>query len=205
MIERYENALQVVVLAICIIITIIRAARFRSRSWTILAFFYGGWMLGEIYWIACLLFYDKTPQISVISDLSWYASYIFLYMLLRHLLPPEKITGISLISWIGPVFAVGMAVFFMFHGEIVSNLIYAGLMGLLLFSAIRRLTQKDMETRKRFLPLIILILCLLEYALWTASCFWNEELLFQPYYVFDILLTLCLPFFLPATKKAVTE
>ena len=72
-------------------------------------------------------------------------------------------------------------------------------MGLLLYSAIRRLAER----RNRFLPALILILCLLEYALWTASCFWNDELLLHPYYWFDFLLTVSFPFFLPAVRKAV--
>ena len=203
MIERYENAIQIAILAVCVIMASYRAVAYRSRSWTLLSFFYGSWVLGDVYWLVCLLFYGKTPHISVVADLSWYASYIFLYLLLRHTSPPEEITGTKLISWIGPVFALGMAMFFMLRGEIVSNLIYAGLMGLLLFSAIRRLTDKSRTGRNSFLPAMILIFCLLEYGLWTASCFWDETVLLHPYYIFDILLTVSFPFFIPAAKKAV--
>ena len=199
MIEQIDNGIQIAVLAICVIAAIFKAAKYRSRSWTLLAFFYASWLLGDIYWTVCLHFYDKTPEISVVSDLSWYASYIFLYLLLRHTSSPEKLAGKKSIPWLGPVFALGMAMFFMQRGEIVNNLIYAGLMGLLLYSTIRRLTDR----RNGYLPALILILCLLEYALWTASCFWNDELLLHPYYWFDFLLTVSFPFFLPAVRKAV--
>lgn len=200
MIDSIDNGIQIAVLGICVIAAAVQAAKYRSRSWTLLAFFYGSWVLGDIYWTVCLLFYGKTPEISVVSDLSWYASYIFLYMLLRRLSPPEELAGRKIIPWLGPVFTIGMALFFMLRGEIVNNLIYAGLMGLLLYAAIRRLAER----RNRTLPALILIFCLLEYALWTASCFWNDPIQFHPYYCFDLLLTLSFPFFLPAARKAVT-
>ena len=200
MIEQIDNGIQIAVLAICVIAAIFKAAKYRSRSWTLLAFFYASWLLGDIYWTVCLHFYDKTPEISVVSDLSWYASYIFLYLLLRHNSPPEALAGKKITPWLGPVFATLMALFFMQRGEIISNLIYAGLMGLLLYAAISRLTER----RDRALPVVILIFCLLEYALWTASCFWNDPIQFHPYYCFDLLLTLSFPFFLPAARKAVT-
>ena len=97
-----------------------------------------------------------------------------------------------------------MAVFFMFWGEIISNLIYAGLMGLLLFSAIRRMTDADKTGRNLFLPVWVLVYVLLLYGMWISSCFWNDAADFQVYYVFDFLLTISFPFFLPATRKAVT-
>lgn len=203
MIERYENILQIAVLILCVIAAVYRAVKYRSRSWTLLAFFYGSWVLGDIYWLTCLLFYDKTPQISVVSDLSWYAAYVFLYLLLRRTSPPEKLSGKRLIAWLGPVFTIGMAVFYMLRGEILSNLIYAGLMGLLLFAAICRITDAGRNRPNLFLPYMILVICLLEYALWTSSCFWNEDILLHPYYLFDLLLTVSFPFFLLATKKAV--
>ena len=52
------------------------------------------------------------------------------------------------------------------------------------------------------LPALILIFCLLEYALWTASCFWDEEILFHPYYWFDFMLTASFPLILHAVRKA---
>ena len=203
MLERYENAIQIATLAVCVTVSLFRAAKYRSRSWTLLSFFYGSWLLGDIYWLNCLLFYGETPHISVVSDLSWYAALIFLYMLLRKISPPEELRDDGRVSWLGPAFTIGMAVFFMLRGEIISNLIYAGLMGLLLFAAIRRLIPED-RTEQSCLPAMILIYCLLEYGLWTSSCFWNDAALFQPYYIFDLMITMCFPFFIPATGKAVT-
>ena len=101
MIERIENALQIAVLLACVSVSLYRAAAGRSRMWTLLFFFYGSWVLGDIYWLACLIFFDQTPQISVVSDLSWYASYIFLYMLLRHA-AAHQIPGRGALHRLGP-------------------------------------------------------------------------------------------------------
>lgn len=49
----------------------------------------------------------------------------------------------------------------------------------------------------------VLTFTALEYALWTASCFWVSDTLTNPYFWFDFLLTLVLLLFLPAVRKAV--
>lgn len=63
MIESIENALQIAVLLACISISLYRAVTQRSRAWTMLSFFYGSQVLGDIYWLVCLIFYHDTPRI----------------------------------------------------------------------------------------------------------------------------------------------
>ena len=203
MIERIENALQIVILVVCTGITVQRALKYRSRTWTLLFFAYGNWLLGDVYWLICLVCYDRTPQVSVVSDLSWYASFIFAYLLLSRLTPPAEKPVRRLLPWLGPVFTLGMAVFFMLRGEIISNLIYAAIMGLLLFASLRVLTDGEVYRKQRFLAAVVLALCLLIYCLWLSSCFWDADTLANPYYWFDFLVTVCFPFFIPATRKAV--
>ena len=205
MIESIENVLQIMVLLGCTGISLYRAAAFQSRSWTLAVFFFGSWVLGDIYWLACLVFYDATPQISIISDLSWYASYTFLYLLLIRAAPPPEKGGIKrLLPWTGPLLSAALAVFFMQWGEVLSNLIYAALMGLLLFAAINRLMDCGKYRAQLFLSVLILVFCLLEYGLWISSCFFQGETLANPYYWFDLLMTASFPVFLPAMKKAVS-
>ena len=198
MIESLENILQILVVTCCLVIAVIRGIARKSRLWLLLTLFYGSWLLGDLYWVAFLVFFSKTPQISLVSDLSWYASFVFLYMLLRDVSPPGKDGAAKKLRWLGPIFALGMALFFIQWGEILGNLIYAGLMGLLLYAAISRITER----RCVCLASMILIFCLLEYGLWVASCFWDSDSVANPYYWFDLLLSICFPFFLPATKKA---
>lgn len=205
MIESIENALQIIVLLICSGIALYRAIANHSQTWVLAFLFFGSWLLGDIYWLVCLLFYGQTPQISIVSDLSWYGSYIFLYLLLYHSSAPDKDSRKHRLPWLGPVFAAGMAVFFITQGELLSNLIYASLMGLLLFAALNRQIDWKRYQNQQLLSGMILLFCLLEYGLWTASCFWKTDTLSNPYYWFDFLLTVSFVFFLPAIKKAVTE
>ena len=204
MTERVENALQIAVLLICASVALARALKYRSRGWTHLVFFYGSLALGDIYWFVYLLFFGVTPQISVVSDISWFACYIFLYLLLIRTAPPIKNPGRMVIPWIGPLFTASSAVFFMLRGEIFLNLIYAGLMGLLMFSSLSRLTRRRSYERQFFLSFMILVFCLIEYGLWFSSCFFDGDTLANPYYWFDILFTASFVLFIPATKKAVT-
>ena len=205
MIESIENALQIIVLLICSGIALYQAIANHSQTWVLAFLFFGSWLLGDIYWLVCLLFYGQTPQISIVSDLSWYGSYIFLYLLLYHSSAPDKDSRKHRLPWLGPVFAAGMAVFFITQGELLSNLIYASLMGLLLFAALNRQIDRKRYQNQQLLSGMILLFCLLEYGLWTASCFWKTDTLSNPYYWFDFLLTVSFVFFLPAIKKAVTE
>ena len=204
MIEIIENTLQITVLMICSGIALYKAMEYKSRTWTLAVFFFGSWVLGDIYWTACLLFYNKAPQISIVSDLSWYASYVFLYLMLIRTSEPDTGTKKQILPWLGPIYAAGMAVFFMQWGEILNNLIYAALMGLLLFASISRLLRKDKHPGQVFLSALILAFCLLEYGLWTSSCIWSGNTLANPYYWFDTLLTVSFLLFLPAVRKAVS-
>lgn len=196
MLDQLENAVQTAVLLVCVIAAAGLAISRRSRTWTLLSLFYGSWFLGDLYWLVCYLYYDTMPQISIVSDMSWYASGIFLYMLQREVAAPKDTRHI--LPWLGPVFAAGMAVFFMQWGEYFNNVVYAVVMGLLLYASIRRLQ----DGTQRFLSALILINCLLEYGLWISSCFWQESVLSEPYYWFDFALTACFILLLPAVRKA---
>ena len=195
-IDQLENAIQVVVLLVCFVVAAWLAVTRGSRKWTVLGGFYGSWFLGDLYWLVCYLFYETMPQISIVSDMSWYASSIFLYMLLQEAAPPERTRHV--LPWLGPLFAAGMAVFFMQWGEYLNNVVCGVLMGLLLYASIRRL----LDGRQRFLSGLILAYCLLEYGLWVSSCFWQEPVLSEPYYWFDFALTASFLLFLPAVRKA---
>ena len=207
MIESHENALQIAVLAVCLAVSVSRAALTKRREWTLLSFFYGSWVLADLYWEMFLLLLDRTPDVFYVSQFSWYASYIFLFLLLRQVLPQEKIAARPLLPWLGPLFAAGMSVFFMQWGAYAENLICAFLMGILLFHSIRGLfLSRGAGGRKRLpLCLSVLLFCVVEYVLWTASCFWEGDSLANPYYWIDVMLTLSFIPLLFAVRRAVKE
>lgn len=88
-------------------------------------------------------------------------------------------------------------------GNIVSNLIYGALMGLVMFAALHRLSGSEQYGHVKMLCVLTLVLCLLEYTMWTISCYYEGEDIGNPYYLFDLLITVIFPFFLRGTRKAV--
>ena len=205
MVESIDNLVQFTVLVVCTFIAVKRAFEQRSRAWTLLAFFFGNFALDDLYLVLCLLTVGSSSQLSVVSELSWYASYIFLYLLIRQVAPPEQRSEKHPLPWMGPVFSFGMAVFFMPWGDIASNLIYGALMGLVMFAAIRRIINREQYSRARTLCLLALVLCLLEYTMWTVSCYYKGDDLTNPYYLFDLMITVSFPLFIGGTRKAVEK
>ena len=206
MIESIENAIQLAVLICCSAVALYRAIRGRNKAWLLLAFFYGSYALGDIYWQTWLILFGQAPGVPIVSDLSWYAAALFLFLLTREAAFPEG-GGLSgrLLPWVGPAFTAAMAVFYMRWGKIVSNVIYAALMGLLLYEAIDGLMslKGGGHAGRRGLCAALLAYCLMVYAAWTASCFWFDDGLLNPYLWFDFMQTVCFILFLPATKRAV--
>ena len=207
-IELIENVAQVVVLFVCTLFSLYRAAKEMSRSWTMLTFFYGSYLLGDLYWQVCLLFYEESPQISVVSDLSWYAQYIFMCLLIKHKtisleqFPKSELKRVRyLIPYLGPFCSAGFAVFYMQHGEILSNIIYAVILGLLTFTALCGIFRTKEPGKHRLLFILVIVLYTINHALWTSSCFWNNEICRYAYYIFDILMTICSLLFLPVMQR----
>ena len=56
----------------------------------------------------------------------------------------------------------------------------------------------------QFFHIAVLRIIILEYCLWTSSCFWISDTYTNPYFWIDFLLTASLFALLPATKKAVS-
>ena len=48
----------------------------------------------------------------------------------------------------------------------------------------------------------MLVFCAAEYGDWTTSCYWMGDTLANPYFWFDLLITISLAALLPATGKA---
>ena len=205
MFESLETGLQLLILLVCMYISIWRALATRAREWILLAFFYGSWVLGDLYWEACLIFYGKTPHFFYVSDLNWWASYIFLFLLLKQAFPPEAWQRRRILPWLGVVFTVGMGVFYLQWGDLFSNAVCAVLMGLLLFYAVWGLMylRQSGSARQRPLCLAVLLFCAAEYCTWTASCFWRADSAASLYLWADTLLSFSFFAFLPAARKAV--
>jgi hypothetical protein len=223
MIEITDNVIQLISTGLVTIVSMYRSVRFKSQAWNMLGLFSGVYFLGLSYWLLFLLFYRHTPRYSLIQDISWYSSYLFLMLLIIYIrerssgkdtFPVKPGAAISLIVknirpviWLIPVFTAGMCIFFMQYGAILSNIIAAVLMtGLLWHAAAGFLSsggKNGEQSRHRMLYVVTLLFCFTEYALWISSCFFSGDTLANPYYWIDTFLSLVFLMFIPALRKAV--
>ena len=197
------------------------------REWILLGFFMGEYFLGNLFSALYVVFLEKTPVYSNISDLTWYTSYLFIILLLIYISERKVISMISRLQLLIPVFTVSTGVFFVIRGEkIISNIIFAVIMtvalwlatgGLLLVRQEGRAAKKERVdslwedekkedadvSAKRPIYLMCLIVLLLEYGFWVICSFWMGDTLANPYFWDDILFCISLVCMIPAMAKAV--
>ena len=206
MIEMAENLIQLLVLIFCFGMTCYQFTRRSSRAWLLLSLYYLTMLMGQLYWVLMLVLLHRSAMLDYVSESTWFAAYLFLFLLARHLLPEGAVPTRSAALWIGPVFAACMAIFYMQWGKIMSNICTAVAMGLILQNVTRGLiltrgsSARQYPAKRCFLA--VLGICIAEYALWTASCFWSGETFANPYYWMDLLLTFCMLFLFIAVKEA---
>ena len=102
---------------------------------------------------------------------------------------------------------VPLLVFYCTYGDVLSNLIWCGLMIWLSFCAVRGLFYANTLTGKarnrRYFHIGMLCYVGSEYLLWTVGCFWSATSPASPAFWCDLLLTFALLGLLPAVRKAV--
>jgi hypothetical protein len=116
-----------------------------------------------------------------------------------------------LLSWVFylplAVLGVPLLVFYCTYGDILSNLIWCGLMIWLSFCAARGLFYANTRTgearNRRYFHVGVLCYVGSEYLLWTVGCFWSATSPASPAFWCDLLLTFALLGLLPAVRKAV--
>ena len=202
MIEIIENAIQLVTTGICTVIALRKGIRLQNRAWIVLALASGVFFLGDLYWELFLVLYGHTPGYSYIPYLSWYASYMFLLLLLFELKGEREERKTRKILWIIPVFSAGMCIFYMQFGDWIGNIITAVFMSLLMWHALDMLLLLR-DSKKAAIFAVVLLFCIVEYAAWTATCFGNYETLAHPYFWLDTLLSAVFLLFPAALGKAV--
>ena len=177
------------------------------QAYFLLLCFYGCFALGALYWTLYLLLFDTTPRVFYVSEFGWVASLIFLRILQATLAGADERGFRCRRAWLAPAFGVPLLAFYCIFGDILSNLIWCGMMIWLSFCAIRGLvyakTQTGAARNMRYFHIGVLCFAFAEYLLWTAGCFWPETSPASPTFWCDMLLTLAILGLLPAARKAV--
>ena len=206
MVELTVNSVLLFVELACCMAAAVYTIRGSYRTFGLLTMFYGVSAMGSLYWVLFQFFYDHTPNVFYVSDISWYASYLFLWHLIHHLSTEEERGFRHPLMYAVPVIPAGFCVFYFRWGDYVGNVISALLMGLLMYHSVRGLLYIRKEGKgknRRMLYTVVLAFCVLEYCVWTSSCFWGGDTLANSYFWFDIMVYLCMTLFLPGTRKAV--
>ena len=205
--ELVSNLLQFIVTLLGFSLSGIRYLKSRTQAYFLLTCFYGCFALGSLYWTLYLLLYSETPQVFYVSEFGWVASVIFLHILQATLAGTEERGFRCRRAWLAPVFGVPLLAFYCTFGDILSNLIWCGMMVWLSFCAIRGLvyakTQTGAARNMRYFHIGVLCFAFSEYLLWTVGCFWPNTSPDSPAFWCDMLLTFAILGLLPATRKAV--
>ena len=205
--ELIENLLQLLVtfLGVCLA----GAAYWKSgrQAYFLLFCFYGCFALGALYWTLYLLLFDTTPRVFYVSEFGWVSSVIFLRILQATLTGKGERALRCRRAWLAPLVGVPLLAFYCTFGDILSNLIWCGMMIWLSFCSIRGLVyanrQTGAERELRWFHIGILCFVASEYLLWMAGCFWPDTSLASPTFWCDLLLTITILGLLPAVRKAV--
>ena len=141
------------------------------------------------------------------KTIGWVASVIFLRILQATLTDSGERGFRCRKAWLALLVGVPLLVFYCTYGDVLSNLIWCGLMIWLSFCAVRGLFYADTRTGKarnrRYFHIGMLCYVGSEYLLWTVGCFWSAASFASPAFWCDLLLTFALLGLLPAVRKAV--
>ena len=208
MIETIDNGIQLLCTAISAGLAGYRAAKTRSHAWVLCTLASGSFFLGDLYWQLFLIFFGHTPRYSYIPDLCWRSSALFMLLLLNEARgKKERPAPVKKILFLIPVFTVAMSSYYAFFDGILCNLIIAVVMTLLLWNCLDCLIDihrgKCANPSCKWLCLVILLYCSMEYTTWTISCSWSGDTLANPYFWFEGVLAVSFLLFIPATTKAV--
>ena len=205
--ELIENLLQLLVTFVGALLSGISYRKSGRQVYFLLLCFYGCFALGALYWTLYLLLFDTTPRVFYVSEFGWVASVIFLRILQATLTGTNERSFRCRRAWLAPAFGVPLLVFYCTFGDILSNLIWCGMMIVLSYCAIRGLVYAKGQTgaarNMRWFHIGVLCFADSEYLLWTVGCFWPDTSPASPTFWCDMLLTLAILGLLPATRKAV--
>ena len=207
MIELLNNLLQLLVALLATVGAGILFYKSRVQAYLLLTCYFGTFTLGILYWTLHFILFNYTPQIFYVSDVAWVASSMFLLTLAHTLSTPEERKFRHPAVWLVPVFCIPQLILYLTHGEILFDLMICGVTMAVAWYSTRGLIYARRQSGKlrnmQFFHIAVLCITILQYCLWTASCFWISDTYTNPYFWIDFLLSASLFALLPATKKAV--
>lgn len=183
--ELFSNFFQIAVTMLGFCMSGIRYLKDRKQAYFLLTCFYGCFALGSLYWTLYLLLFSETPQVFYVSEFGWVSSVIFLHLLQYTLSSDGErrfLTGKALIA---PLIGVPLCVFYCTFGDVLSNLLWCGMMIVVSYHSIRGLAYAQIQTgtacKMRYFHIGVLCYVAVEYVLWISGCLWPGYSISAPY------------------------
>ena len=208
--EVAVNIFQIAMLVTAFSLAFSKAVHTHRREWSVAALFYAVYLMADIYWVLIVYFYRRNPEF-YISDIGWYSAFLFIDILIIMIRPEEERAVRSRVLWLVPAFTFLMLIFFLYiDGDIPGNLVTFLLMTFILYRCVRGLLYlknagPEENGRRRMLYTLIFLCGMLEYGMWTVSCFWMGDTIGNPYFWIDITMSVLMLLLIPAIGKAVRE
>ena len=181
MIESISDAIQLLVLAVCFTVSVLRAFSTRSTTWLMVTCFFSCMFLGNIYWFGYLLVFGETPVYSYIADLGWLAGFVFLLMLELDSDQRRAVSAPLYIAWLPVVVCVICCIYYIVtSGSPLLNIADNGLLAAIGFFAVRGIAARstaqstkasveDSLAYNRPFHVVVLVFLIVEQALWLSS------------------------------------
>ena len=207
MIEAVSDAIQLVVLAVCFGLSLVRVLRMRNSAWLCITCFYACMLFGNAYWFGYLVVFGETPHYSYIADLCWAAGYLFLLMPLVECNQRRAPAAPFPAAWIPAAMCAACGAYYIYaNGHPVINVLFAALTGGLGFFAVRGLSAPPAKgfSGNHSFCWAVLAFVVVEQALWMSSLLLapGPILAVDPYIVFNFALTLMNPVILACAWRS---
>ena len=143
MIEAVCDAVQLVVLAACLGLSLWRAFKTRATAWLMLACFFGCMFLGNVNWVGYQVVFGETPRPSFIEDLTWTAGYLFLVLIEKQCDEARAPSPPVPAAWIPVAVCAACCAYFIYiGGKPILNIADNGLLAAVGFFAVRGLAAR---------------------------------------------------------------
>lgn len=187
--ELVDNLFQILVLGITSVVSLLCAYLYKSRYCLILCLAYACFTMGTLYFMLCLYVTGDVPQVFYVSEISWIASYFFLFSL--QIMRIENLRlKFSVIPAICAVLVACVILAFRFAGPsyLVSMLFAIPTSSIMYLSVFR--FQCNMKYR--ITDFCFMICITLQVLLYVVSMFMAGFTEFNLYFAIDILMTISL-------------
>ncbi len=200
--EVIDNIFQVILLLAMTLTALLASVRRRDKRPLVLAFAYGCFAMGTLYYVLYLAIIGKVPQIFYVAEISWLASYLFFLSL--QILRSEKLRiRFSLPALLCALLvAAGVMAFRIFGPSLVMSGLLAVTVGVNAYLSVFRIQEKR---QNRAVDIGMLVCIILQIALYAVSELMTDYTHFNIYFVVDITLSGCLAAMLPLTLREVKE